>query len=333
MALVRHDRYPGHQEPRTFTVCHCPECGVAFVLPRVTDLGLYDLIYRNRERVPGYARYARYAREVSRSASPLDFLSASEELYWAVAQHLRRRRERENRPLTVLDLGCGLGYLTYALVQDGFAATGSDSSRVAVAEATRAFGPHYSCEDLEALRLRGRGAYDVVVLAELIEHVDDVRALLATVSTLLRPGGEMIVTTPNKSNWGERAIWQTELPPLHLWWFSEQSMRWLAARLGCEIGFTDFSEFNRRHYQAYNPHRAGDAASARPVFAADGELLTRPSSLAADAWEAGKVAVRKASGMLGVLGAFRRVRDAIMRNERYDTRSYSLCAVLRKVSA
>jgi SAM-dependent methyltransferase len=232
----------------------------------------------------------------------------------------------------VLDLGCGLGYLTYALVKDGFAATGCDVSGVAIAEATRAFGPHYSCEDLEALSLRKPGAYDAVVLAEVIEHVDDVHTLLATVSTLLRPGGEMIVTTPNRSNWGECAIWHTELPPLHLWWFSEQSLRWLASRLGCEISFTDFSEFNRRCYQTYNPQRVGDAASSRPVFAADGRLLARPSSLATEAYEAGRVVVRKASRAFGVLGAYRRVRDAIVRNERYDTRSYSMCAVLRKAS-
>lgn len=43
--------------------------------------------------------------------------------------------------------------------------------------------------------------FDLVVSSELIEHVPSPRAFLAQVRRLLRPGGHLVVSTPNVSNW------------------------------------------------------------------------------------------------------------------------------------
>jgi len=48
------------------------------------------------------------------------------------------------------------------------------------------------------------GAFDVVIVGELVEHVADPAALLAEASRLLAPGGLLIVTTPNAQCVGTR---------------------------------------------------------------------------------------------------------------------------------
>ena len=331
-AIVRHQRCPGYQAPQVFQVWHCTECQVGFVLPRVTDAALYELIYQNRALIPGYARYARYAEQVKAQPNPLDFLANAEDVYWAVARHLRARREREPLQLRVLDYGCGLGYLTYALARDGFAATGYDGSRVAAAEATRMFGPCYVSEEWDSFLEANWGAYDVVVMAEVIEHVDDVLTFLARMLTLLAPGGEIVMTTPNKSNWGEAAVWQTELPPVHLWWFSEESQRRIAASLGCEVAFMDFSEFNSGQYRVYRPDDSGGLSRMRPVFSADGKIVITPRSWAVVAFAAMKDGVKRVLAAIGMLRPLSRMRDSVLGHERYGSRSYSMLRRPEEVS-
>jgi 2-polyprenyl-3-methyl-5-hydroxy-6-metoxy-1,4-benzoquinol methylase len=45
------------------------------------------------------------------------------------------------------------------------------------------------------------GAFDVVVAAEVIEHLENPRFMIREIFRLLRPGGTAIVTTPNNESW------------------------------------------------------------------------------------------------------------------------------------
>jgi hypothetical protein len=94
-------------------------------------------------------------------------------------------------------------------------------------------------------------SFDGIVMTELVEHIPDVFALLEAALEALVPGGIMITTTPNKSSFAADAVWATENPPIHLTWFSEESMRALAARLRCSVSFVDFTSFNQSHRGPY----------------------------------------------------------------------------------
>ncbi len=41
-------------------------------------------------------------------------------------------------------------------------------------------------------------------------------------------------------------MWETDLPPVHVWWFSERSLGEISRRHDCELSIIDFTEFNRR---------------------------------------------------------------------------------------
>lgn len=99
---------------------------------------------------------------------------------------------------SVLDLGCGNGWFTEALVRCGFDATGADISRSGVALATQAY-PEVSFKQVDATRplapeLRGR--FDAVVAIELLDHVTLPREVLRHALAALRPGGLFVATVP-----------------------------------------------------------------------------------------------------------------------------------------
>jgi 2-polyprenyl-3-methyl-5-hydroxy-6-metoxy-1,4-benzoquinol methylase len=45
------------------------------------------------------------------------------------------------------------------------------------------------------------GSYDVVVAAEVIEHLENPRAICRELFRLLRPGGHVLLSTPNNESW------------------------------------------------------------------------------------------------------------------------------------
>ena len=102
----------------------------------------------------------------------------------------------------VLDIACGAGVLCRKLKQTSPAAsvTGVDFSRYTVErnhERDAALGIEYLCLDVrEELPSLG-GPFDVVILCEIIEHLDDPAQVLADAFRLLRDGGRLIVTCPH----------------------------------------------------------------------------------------------------------------------------------------
>lgn len=259
---------PGYQRGQTFSIFECEGCLVSFASPAKTDGALYDLIYSNIRFVPGYNRYFNYAHAVLKQWDPLAYLSRQEESYWAVAHHVAARRKAGDKA-KILEVGCGMGYFSYALHESGFNVTGVDLSPHAVAWAHDHYGSFYECASLQQLDARNE-KYDVIVMNQLIEHISELHTFIAESIALLSPNGELILTTPNKSAFPD-AVWETELPPVHLWWFGEKAMSVMAQRHECEITFIDFSLF----YDACTRGRSlGTPLKDRhPVFDENGGLL------------------------------------------------------------
>jgi len=82
------------------------------------------------------------------------------------------------------------------------------------------------------------GPIDVVVMLDVIEHLEDPKATLELCSEFLRPGGAMILTTPDFASALARITgksWRNMTPPQHLWYFTRESITRMAAAAGLEV--------------------------------------------------------------------------------------------------
>ncbi len=104
----------------------------------------------------------------------------------------------------LLDLGCGRGIVAGALVAEGRHAVGVDNDPELLADAA-ARGLITIQADLStdwASEVRPHGPFDVVILADVLEHLRDPGAVLDSIrdNELLAPGGWLIVSIPNASH-------------------------------------------------------------------------------------------------------------------------------------
>jgi 2-polyprenyl-3-methyl-5-hydroxy-6-metoxy-1,4-benzoquinol methylase len=109
-----------------------------------------------------------------------------------------------DRPGRVLDVGCSTGYLAERLQQHGATVVGLDVDERS-AELARRHCVEVHVGDVETMELPFEpGSFDAVVCGDLIEHLRDPQAMLARLRPLLRPGGRLVLSTPNIANWAMR---------------------------------------------------------------------------------------------------------------------------------
>jgi 2-polyprenyl-6-hydroxyphenyl methylase/3-demethylubiquinone-9 3-methyltransferase len=104
----------------------------------------------------------------------------------------------------VLDVGCGGGLLTESLARAGAQVSGIDLApgmievaRLHAAESGLAID--YRVAPAEQLAQDLPGHFEIVTCMEMLEHVPDPAAMLATLARLLCPGGAMFISTLNRN--------------------------------------------------------------------------------------------------------------------------------------
>jgi 2-polyprenyl-3-methyl-5-hydroxy-6-metoxy-1,4-benzoquinol methylase len=125
---------------------------------------------------------------------------------------LNERRHRAHAKLLaavgtgnrVLDVGCSSGYLARPLAERGNTIVGLELDPVA-ARSAEEFCELVLVGDVETMDLPLEpGSFDVVLGGDVIEHLRDPAATLARLRPFLRPGGRVVVSTPNVANWAIR---------------------------------------------------------------------------------------------------------------------------------
>ena len=119
--------------------------------------------------------------------------------YSLVLRHLDKHAVR------VLDIGCGDAFLTHRIRQTGRAVVGLDMSHLGLRLGRTALERNAGRKGTAVLvrgdlfRLPVRDEYfDSVVLADVIEHVAGADEAIAEARRVLRPGGQLLITTPRR---------------------------------------------------------------------------------------------------------------------------------------
>jgi SAM-dependent methyltransferase len=237
-----------HEPGRHGDLLECVECGTVqqLVLPAGDEL--HDLYRDVDDR-------AYLAEETGRRATAehlLDLICA------------RRAGGR------LLDVGCGHGLLLDEARRRGFDAVGLELSRAAARHARGALGLDVREEPIETFE--DAEGFDAVVLADVLEHLDDPVAAVERCARLLRPGGVLCVVTPDPSSLTARLAgrrWWGYVPA-HACLLPRATLRELLTARGLVIS-TDVPlvrSFSARRWTNGLAERLGPARTALEALAA-----------------------------------------------------------------
>lgn len=135
---------------------------------------------------------------------------------------------------SVLEVGCGSGYLLNNLKMAGWKnVKGIDFDSSAI-EYARSKGLDVECGDLESVEL-ANSSFDAIVISHVIEHLYNPFDVLEHIFELLKPGGIIVIVTPNSRAIGRilfRQNWRGLEPPRHIQIFSPAGLKALCVRSG-----------------------------------------------------------------------------------------------------
>lgn len=146
----------------------------------------------------------------------------------------------DDRPLKVLDVGCGTGMNSAWIAERGHHVEGVDISANAIRSyRERGFTGHVM--DCERGLEFPDNSFDAVFCSEVIEHLTDPEILVAAMFRVLRPGGLLVISTPNSAFWLYRLLGLlgrtvSELQhPKHVHFFSRHSLTRLLTDGGFDV--------------------------------------------------------------------------------------------------
>ena len=119
-----------------------------------------------------------------------------------INRHKIKDKKKPLCNLDILDLGCGGGLACEPLARLGANVTGVDfikkNIEVAKQHATKSnLNIQYTKNNLSSLNLKKK--YDLILLLEVIEHLDNWKKTISKSRTLLKPKGRMIFSSINRT--------------------------------------------------------------------------------------------------------------------------------------
>ncbi len=196
-----------------FEIWYCETCGCGRTRPSPSDLNAY---YPDR-----YRRYSPLVAAVLRILYGL---------------RVRRWAKQFKSAGSAFEMGCGDGLMLAMLRDLGWRVLGSERTEAAARAARERHGVEVLAGGLELVDPAQK--FDLLILNQVLEHLDDPGQVVAGLASRLAPGGKLIVGVPNFGSWQARfsgAKWFHLDPPRHLHHFSLSSLGALMRNHGLEI--------------------------------------------------------------------------------------------------
>jgi SAM-dependent methyltransferase len=204
-----------------YAIVRCETCSILYVSPTPSDAELeahyQNPAYYEGEEDQGYRSYADMKKALRpHFAHRLRVMDA----------HLPSRGR-------LLDFGCAAGYFLEMARADGWQIAGVELATDMARQASDRLGIQIAAS-LDALN---GNDFDAITLWEVIEHLPRPMEQLRQLYERLRPGGLLMLSTPNNGHWQavrEPEAWTSYRPPSHLLYFSSRTLQDTLQRAGLE---------------------------------------------------------------------------------------------------
>ncbi|MGH7174937.1 MAG: class I SAM-dependent methyltransferase [Minisyncoccia bacterium] len=240
-----------------YDLFRCPKCLLVFVHPQPTLEYLRTKVYSYES---GFQKGR--AQDVSKVPPS--------SRYVAMLELLTRLKPHAN----VLDVGSGGGHFLYRAKERGFEVTGVELNK-RVADSARAQGFAVYDGTVEEAPI-APGSFDIVVLGEVIEHVNAPRSLVRASARAVSKDGLLMITTPNLDcPWSKATFvlyrffkipWSSVTPPYHLFQFSANNLELLLSQEGFELKEAKYLPPPRLSYELGSLHLIKRFKKSRSLF-------------------------------------------------------------------
>jgi SAM-dependent methyltransferase len=220
-----------------------------------------------------------------------------------------------------LEVGCGRGDVSEHLARKGWHGRAIDFSPAAVAQARARLAPFPDVQ-VEHMELADvRGSFACIVLWDVLEHIEDDDAALATIARLLAPGGQVLIAVPsNPREWR----WDDEFYG-HFRRYTVDGLTRKLAHAG--LAPQTFWDFTWPWFWAMR--RVYTRVSRPPAVAADKAAATMASATHS-AWDAGLLS-RVLDRTAALWAPLHRVQFALFRHA--TARGHELFVLARKAGS
>ena len=206
-----------------FHICECLNCGLLYTMPRP-----------DKEKIGAYYKSEAY---YSHQENKKGFIPKVYERVKSInLKHKYRLATNGMQPGKLLDIGCGVGDFLHTAEMHGWECIGVEPSEDAKTIAQKRMkGTIITSEELESFP---DGAFDVITMWHVLEHVDDLKWQVAQLQRLVKPSGRVVIAVPNyKSYDGQyyKEHWAAYDVPRHLNHFNRITLSKIFKTSGLEL--------------------------------------------------------------------------------------------------
>ena len=202
-----------------YRVVQCVACGLSYLSPRLNETAMLRFYEDDSYFENGDVGYAGY-------------LQQEQSLRYSFRRFLQQLHRRQLDGGALLEVGCGYGLLLDEATPYFDYRVGIDLSGAVQRAAERADRVYQGA--LEALPAQER--FDCIILVSVIEHVHAPVDYLRTLRERLRPGGKVVVATPNVDSIFRRLLgarWPAfQVVPEHVSFYNGRTLAALMTRAG-----------------------------------------------------------------------------------------------------
>lgn len=236
--------------PGRWTLAGCPQCGLIWLNPRPIpeEIGRLYEHYFTHDSVEEQPRAPRFRGAVRDAALGYDrsMRGAFPKLLGKIAFAVRPVRDLMllsvmtlpgPKGKKLLDVGCGNGSYLAKMRRLGWDVVGVEPDPKAARIARERFGIQVHVGNLTDAGFADQ-IFDALTMSHVLEHVSDPVRTLHECERLLKPGGKLVVVTPNSGSLGHRVLgraWPHLDPPRHLHLFSMHTVRLAIEQTGLQV--------------------------------------------------------------------------------------------------